>query len=127
MTSMTLPWSNWEDYKAGLYEHRFYMGQVQASVKLLSDPDQFAEAAREMVREWPHAAAHNLNLPSGRRAWIGQATCCYHHGATASETASAWGRLSNEAQRRANKIASAVTDDYLSGRRQPGAQTLFDD
>jgi hypothetical protein len=124
-TSMILPWSNWEDYAAGLYEHRFYMGQVQASVKLLSDPDEFAAAAREMVREWPHAADHNLHLPSGRRAWIGQAACCYHHGATAEETAGAWGRLSNQVQRRANAIASIIAKDYLDGRG-PGAETLFD-
>jgi hypothetical protein len=126
MTLTTRPWDKWEDYAAGMYQHRlrFSLGPVMASVKLLATPDEFAETAREMIRAWPYAAAHNLNLPSGRRAWIGQASCCYHHDATAEETRSAWGRLPNETQRRANEVASAVIDEYLSGG-QYGAETLF--
>jgi hypothetical protein len=125
MTSTTPPWDDWEDFKAGLYEHRFSPVQVYESVQLLSDPDEFAETAREMIREWPRAAAYNLGLPSGRRAWVGQAACCYHHDATREETTYAWGRLSNGVQRRANKIAATLIDEYLSGRLA-SAETLFD-
>jgi len=126
MTLTIQPWDKWEDYAAGLYRHRPSTRGiwVQESVKLLSAADVFGEVAREMVSAWPHAAAHNLNLPSGRRAWIGQASCCYHHGATAEETAQAWGRLSNRTQIRANRVASAVIDEYLNGGRH-GAEALF--
>jgi hypothetical protein len=128
MTTLTTrPWDDWEDYTAGLYQHVLPVraGKVQDSIRLLSDQDRFAEAAREMIREWPTAARHNLNLPSGRRSWIGQAACCYSHGATSEETACAWGHLSNRVQRRANQIADAVASEYREGRS--GAQALFAD
>lgn len=125
MTSTIRPWDSWEDYAAGLYGRTTRgIGPVLDSVKLLSRGGEFAETAREMLREWPHAAAHNLNLPTGRRAWIGQAACCYHHGATAAETCAAWGRLPNEVQRRANEIADTVIGEYLNGGWY-GAETLF--
>ena len=127
MTSTTQPWDSWEDYAAGLYRHRPCTRGVwvQESVKLLSAADEFGEVAREMIHAWPNAAAHNLNLNlrAGRQAWIGQATCCYHHGATAEETAAAWGRLSNRTQSRANRIAATVADEYLNGGHR--AETLF--
>lgn len=124
--TMTRPWDSWEDYAAGLYQHRLAPGRVQDSVRLLSDAAGFEEAAWEMVCAWPNAADHNLYLlTTGRQAWIGQATCCYHHGATAEETRAAWGQLSNETQDRANKVASAIADEYLSGGRWNNAETLF--
>ena len=125
MTLTTQPWDEWEDFAAGLYGRGVpRYGMTLDSVRLLSDADEFNETAREMIRAWPQSAAHNLNLPSGRRAWIGQASCCYHHGATASETATAWGLLPNLTQRRANEVADAIADDYLN-RGWPGAETLF--
>lgn len=125
--TMTRPWDDWEDYAAGMYQSHLVAGRVQESVRLLSDPDRFEKAAWEMVRAWPHAADHNLYLlETGRRAWIGQATCCHHHGATAEETRAAWGRLSNETQNRANAVATAIVDEYLRGGRWNSAETLFD-
>ena len=126
MTLTTIrPWDNWEDYAAGLYQHRLIPGRVQESVRLLSDPARFEEAGWEMICAWPNAAEHNLYLRSSRRSWIGQATCCYHHGATMEETCAAWGQLANETQNRANRIADAIADEYLRGGRA-GAETLFD-
>src|SRR5262249_32973109 len=116
MTSTMQPWTNWEDYAAGLYAPRFDAGQVQESVKLLSDPAEFDAAAREMIREWPNAAKHWLNLRSGRKSWIGQAACCYHHGATSTETRHAWGMLVNRVQVSANEVAAKIADEFLGWR-----------
>jgi hypothetical protein len=99
---------------------------IHDSWALLTSAGAFERAAREMIRAWPNAAKHHLNLQSGRRAWIGQATCCHRHGATSEETAAAWGLMANSLQRQANRIASTVMDDYLQGR-WPSAQTLFGD
>jgi len=119
------PWDNWEDYAAGLYGRSFRPGAILDSVRLLSSADEFAETAREMIRAWPGAAAHNLRLlRTGCRAWVGQSSCCYHHGATAIETAAAWGRLSNVTQDRANKIAASAAAEYMMGGLR--AETLFD-
>ena len=125
-TSTTQLWNEWEDYQAGLYRSQGAIRPEKfvASLSLLSDGEQFSEVAREMIREWPVAAAHNLALPSGKRAWIGQAACCYAHGATGDETRYAWGRLSNQVQIAANRVADTVADEYARG--WPRAQTLFD-
>ena len=120
---MLNPWDDWDDYLAGLYEKRpIEDSKVASSVALLSDPDQFFEVAREMVREWESAAKQNLvHIITGQQAWIGQASCCYAHGATSEETRTAWGLLSNSVQDQANSVANAVIEGFLEGTRE----TLF--
>lgn len=125
MTSpMIAPWNDWEDWQNGLYATRpIRVSKSWESIRLLSDPDEFREVAREMVLSWPVSARQNLkHLWSGRRAWIGQASCCYHHGATSMETRAAWAALDNSVQARANDIAADVILDYERGW---DAETLF--
>lgn len=118
-------WSSWEDWRAGMYAADSDSARSSESVALLSDPEMFREVATEMLREWPHAAAHNLvNMWSGRNAWIGQAACSYAHGATSTDTRSAWGQLTNEHQRRANEVARSVRVAWEKGRQD--AQAVFD-
>ena len=125
MTSSTMtPWSEWEDYQAGMYLTRYETAMVAESVAVLTDPERFREAAREMIREWPVAAIQNLTrMWTGRNAWVGQATCCYSHGATGLETRTGWGQMTNDQQRAANAVADAVRAEFERGRRD--AQTLF--
>jgi hypothetical protein len=125
----TNSWTEWEDWRAGLYTTGVTTRRdaVASSVTLLSDSDGFLETAREMVREWPNAATHNLCLlATGRRAWVGQAACCYSHAATSSETREAWGRLSNAQQQAANNVADQVIEWFRKEVRDD-AQTLFGD
>jgi hypothetical protein len=118
------PWHDWEDYLAGLYHAVHTPENVPLSAAVLRDPEVFREAAMEMVREWPRAADHNLNkMWSGRNAWVGQATCCYVHQATAADTRVAWGTLSNPEQRAANAVADLVRAMWEGGRVH--AETLF--
>lgn len=120
-----MPWSEWEDYRAGLYGTDMNLTLLERSAAVLRDPAVFHEAAVEMIREWPNAARHNLtNLWTGRNAWVGQATCCYVHGATAVTTRAAWGTLTNSEQRRANDIAAGVREAWERGWRD--AQTTLD-
>lgn len=119
-------WVTWEDWQAGLYSSITEPDDrnVQSSVALLSDPDQFLEVAREMAREWPNAAIHNVrHLWTGRRAWVGQASCMYAHGAVAIETRIGWGRMTNGAQVAANAAADIAIGDIRRGWQ--GAETLF--
>lgn len=118
-----MPWDEWEDYAAGMYEPTVRDETVQLSAQLLSNPDAFMEAAREMLREWPNAARHNQqHMWSGRNAWLGQATCCYSHGATGAETREAWGTMTNTAQNAANDVAMTVRKSWEKGLQD--AQTL---
>ena len=124
---MTNGWDDWEDYNEGMYERRAIReSMVVLSVDLLSDPDQFLEVGAEMVRVWGNAARQNLvNISTGKQAWIGQASCCYAHGATAEETKAAWGRMSNWSQVGANRVADVIEGVFLRGRND--AKTLFGD
>jgi hypothetical protein len=118
-------WDRWEDYRNGLYVPAIHSDRVDQSAALLRDPDQFFEVAREMLREWPNSAYHNLvNMWSGRNAWIGQASCCYAHQATAADTRQAWGQLSNDEHRAANRVAMFVRELWERGARD--AQAVLD-
>jgi len=119
------PWTEWEDYNAGMWNTRpIDEAKVVLSVATLSDLGQFLETGREMIREWQTAAIHNIvSLKTGRRAWVGQASCCYSHKATSAETRQAWGQLANMEQRAANDIADIIIAEYNEGRTS--AETLF--
>lgn len=110
-----MPWLEWEDYRAGMYRSAPLDEQrIRESAFLLTDPGGFREVAREMIREWPVAARQNLDhMWTGRNAWIGQAACCYAHGATSAETRAAWGTLSNPQQMAANKVARTIRDERV--------------
>lgn len=106
-------WTDWEDFAAGLYSATYRAGHVTASASLLANPDAFYETAREMIREWPNAAHHNLrNLWTGRNAWVGQASCLYAVGSPATATREAWGTLTLLQQAAANAAAKAVRIEW---------------
>jgi hypothetical protein len=111
------PWSTWEDWAAGLYEQRpALLAMIADSERLLGNSDAFRETAREMMRNWPNSTYHALRfLPTSARSWIGQASCCYAHGATGDETRRAWGRLSSAVQRDANAVADTLRDEWERG------------
>lgn len=123
---MTMAWSSWEDWNAGLYaQHKPDTAQVFESRALLCDPDEFIEVAREMVRAWPNSARQNLHhMWSGRRAWLGQASCCYSRGSSAGETRQAWGLMTDADQRTANAVAGIVIEEFHK-EVIDGAETLF--
>lgn len=107
-----MTWDDWEDWLAGMYEPTNSEDWL-AAARLLRDPDQFREAAREMIREWPHATRHNLgHMWSGRNAWVGQATCCYSLGLTAADTRRAWGTMSLGDQWTANQVARDIRAEW---------------
>ena len=77
-----------------------------------------------MVRAWPIAARQNLeHMWSGRKAWIGQASCLYAHNAPRLATCEAWGTLTLDEQRAANQTAGRIQTER---ERSNVGQTLFD-
>lgn len=103
-------WEQWEDWQAGLYasETSIRSGSEQAH-QLLTDSEQFREVAIEMLREWPNAAAQNLcRVWSGRRAWLGQAACCYSIGVNSDDVCVAWSKMTNSERGIANSVAEEL-------------------
>ena len=105
----------WEDYQNGMYETQWTNeGElVLKSKKLLSNPKEFCNIASEMIDNWKIAAENNLtNKSMNRRAWIGQAACCYNHGCPELLTRVAWKELTDEQRTDANIIADGLIRRY---------------
>lgn len=116
----------WEDYQAGMYRPTCPGDELalQAqSAGLLSEPADFERIGREMVAAWPIAARQALtHVASNRRAWVGQAACCYAHGAPDYITKRAWWELAPDVQDAANETADQVIRWWEVTAH---AQTLF--
>jgi hypothetical protein len=82
---------------------------VAASELTLGCAVQCLSAMSSMLSAWPVAAAVNLtNTGLNRRAWVGQAACCFQVGSTAAETKRAWWQLSESQRTAANACADEV-------------------
>jgi hypothetical protein len=120
------PWTEWEDYRAGLWGAVAVDAHTEAAARVLADPDVFYGAAVDMLRDWPKAAEHNLtNREQNRRAWLGQAACCYLTGAPESATRLAWWLLLLEERDRANRVADHVIAEWERARETATRPALF--
>lgn len=117
MTRVYHPYTSWEDYRAGMWSDDGPSDGVAEAVRILADPELFRAAAAEMVADWPTSAEQNLTAPaSGRRSWIGQATCCHLAGVTETQTREAWWLLAPEER----EIANAVADQVVAAWKEEG-------
>ena len=118
-------YTEWEDYQAGLYsltcEHEDDL--CWQSQQLLSSPNRFLEIMELLALQWPTAYKVNLSDTSqNRQAWLGQAACCFNHGAPDYITKRAWWLLDDSQRIKANDTAQKIIDLYDRGYN---AQTLF--
>lgn len=87
---------------------------------LLKCPGWLWESMTFVSQNWKISAEHNLsNTNRNRQAWLGQAACCFSHGAPEYITKLAWNNLTEKEQKIANDVADDVIKDweqkYLSG------------
>jgi hypothetical protein len=109
------PFTEWEDFKNGMFGKEVKTDQVEASKILLSDSDALLLFMQQVCAEWHISAKHNLtNAGSNRRSWLGQAACCLSHKATEFETRLAWKELSKEQQFSANRSADIAISEWES-------------
>jgi len=124
-----LPYTSWEDWKAGMYrdlsKHDFD-AKVSLSASLLADHMRLTMAMRSVVMYWENACNANLRESPNNRSWLGQAACCYAVGATEAATRHAWGLLTDPQRDLANKIADEIIDDWKSTQKKNRQRRLFD-
>lgn len=110
------PYTEWEDFKNGMYaysESPLDKVLIQNAIKLLSDPLEFENAAMEVVSVWIKCAENNMtNTSCNRRAWLGQAACCFKYRVPELLTRQAWGRMGVEKRNEANNIAAKIIKYY---------------
>lgn len=105
-------YTEWEDYRNGMYEPTKQDNEnklTELAEKLLKNPDKFYSVAIKMIGKWNISARVNLtNVSSNRRAWIGQASCCFECGVPETLTRIAWGNLDAVERLKANSVADKV-------------------
>lgn len=110
------PFSEWEDFKMGMYEKTCYMDDemmVQASMNTLSCKELLWECMQFVSHNWGRSAEHNLtNHHRNRQAWLGQAACCFIDGAPEYLVKEAWNRLSEGQREEANAVANEVIAEW---------------
>jgi hypothetical protein len=120
------PYSDWEDYKAGMWSNE-NSGKEEKAKGLLSDPMRLHAAMRSVAFDWPIACEVNLSHPPNNRAWLGQAACCYAVGANEESTRGAWGMLTDPQREQANAIADRVIQEWrYRTRRNPQKEFFWD-
>lgn len=116
MKQIYKPYTEWEDYKNGMYsefDNNKKNALIKRAVKMLSNQDLFLETLEKVILEWEISSMNNLtNTSSNRRSWLGQAACSYKYQVPEKLTRIAWGLLSEEQQIEANKTADEIIRKY---------------
>ncbi len=125
----------WEDYQNGMYRDSHisapeWFDYVQKSSHILCNEKLFEEKSLDMINSWTCSASENLtNVHSNRKAWIGQATCCFVFGCPEKATKQAWKEMSDEQRIIANAVAEKVIKIYERENKElykgMGSQMLF--
>lgn len=109
------PYDKWECYFHGLYNEQTEGREerVQQSIQLLRNPLRLEMFMDIVSDEWKHSCeVYFSHKGYNRRAWLGQAACCYSHKAGESETREAWRFLTDEEMEKANTVADKVIHNW---------------
>jgi hypothetical protein len=115
----------WEDWKAGMYRTSAQIDDaeseelIQLAQDLLSKPRSLYKAMSEVSIYWKYASESNLShIGINRKAWLGQAACCYVHRVPEHLTKLGWHRLTPDQQEKANEIAIRVIQEWEQQNRR---------
>lgn len=107
----------WEDYKNDMYETKYDLDKekelIDKAITLLSNPNLFLTVCYDVLLFWDISSKVNLtNVNCNRRAWLGQAACCYYYKVPEVITRKAWSQLSDNQRYEANKIADKIINIF---------------
>ena len=123
MVQIYHPYNLWEDYNNGMYRLVFIGEDILVSnaVKVLSTPILFDSICERLIKSWTISAAVNLtNISCNRRAWLGQAACCFEYSVPEILTRVAWNTLTEIQQKEANLIAQKHITIYENNYKPHG-------
>lgn len=121
-------YTKWEDFQNGMYdeEKEGRKDRVQKAIEILSSAKLCREAMQMVTSHWRHACEQNLsNDIYGHRAFLGQSACCIYAGVHEDETRQAWGLLTDEQRKQANRIADIVYREWIEAHEQNQQMSLF--
>lgn len=86
-------------------------GYVDATAKLMRDPEGFEIAMLLAIEAWPNSTAAALTTPSlNYKAWMGHAGCAFTLGSPEHLTRQGWRSLNTIEQDAANAAADRAID-----------------
>lgn len=110
------PYWKWEDFKNGMFDPppaKDFESLAKRAAELLADSKRFLSLCRLVVKGWPVATAVNLtNTKTNRRAWLGQAACCFDGRVPEIATRAGWKLLTDDERAKANQVADEVIYEY---------------
>jgi hypothetical protein len=108
-------YTEWEDYKRGMYETKNIEKDIyKKSLSLLKNIEKLKKTCQKVFDKWPIATEENLtNDQTNKIAWLGQACCCYEYGVPEIETKKAWNMLDEFSQFRANKAVGQMVQVWV--------------
>lgn len=123
-------YAEWEDYQNGMYSDcsvSEYEKAVKLSMDLLSNNSVFKSSIKKMFEKWVKSTKENLtNNDINKRAWVGQATCCFNHSSNEKATREAWGLLNEKTRDMANNVAEECINEWIkTNGDKDEQQTLF--
>lgn len=117
----------WEDYKNGMYSTFFDREDkhIDNATLVLSNCELFDSICFDLILKWPISSAVNLtNISCNRRAWLGQAACCFKYSVPEILTRVAWNRLNTEQQKIANLVAEKHITNYENKLKAHGKNQI---
>lgn len=107
------PYYLWEDVNNGILKEDFSQKEIELltnkAKSLLINSELFYNTALKVICNWKYSSEQQLsNIQRNRRAWLGQASCCYKYKIPEFITKYAWRMMAESEQNEANKVAEDV-------------------
>ena len=123
-------YTDWEDYKNGMFSNGVDKELIRKGVNLLRNDNLFLETSMLVLNYWIISCDVNLsNSNSNRQSWIGQAACSYLYGINESTTRFVWKELTLKEKIKANLIADKIIKlyeaKYYKLHSEMGTEMLF--
>lgn len=127
------PVEDWEEIQYNMWgavsDRASYL---QAAVEFTANWDLYGDHMDLVVSEWPVSCENALTDYSlNRKAWVGHAACALYMNCPEDITRSAWGLLTDEQRKMANRRAAKAIGDWeecyaaRSGLRKTMAQPML--
>ena len=105
------PYQVWEGYLNGMYEpcKEGRNERIETAKQLLTNTEKLRESMTKVTNEWVNETEQVLSdLSINHRAWLGQSACNIYGGCKEDETREAWGLITENQRKAANKVADTV-------------------
>jgi hypothetical protein len=100
------PYTEWEDFKAGMYDLTSDKKMLKKAIIFTGNASLYGKWMIKVVDNWPVCCEQNLSdLLLSHNAWIGHAAACMAIKSPEEITRQAWAFLSENQQNEANAMA----------------------